>query len=603
MFSLCIFIKEDKTMFKKFLCFALVAGMVISLSACSTTPGGVIYTDVTLDGGGNTLDPNATPDPASIVQNPVNPPGMPQSPSDPTTKIDLSKHVSISIGTNTAIDLNKDKLGQAIQDKFNATISVELIPDESIMLRASADTLPDLLRINLTSPAFLSIDKSGMFMHVDPTSLTSYPLLSKVFNDSPEMVGLKTASNDQKYPGLPYANYPLIPTNIGYAVANFYRDDWARQAGINTDTNPIKTVDDQAALFKALTKTTGGIRYGYGGFTWQFHYIPWVDTYSWVKQTTGTYAGKFVPGFMSEQLRPALEYWNNLYKAGYLDPNALNGTAKAWDLFSAEKLGSAYSNSDEYWISTNFSTFDSIQLGNNASFYTSLKSLYGKIPTAEDVLKEIPPLQLNASTPAKWCARPPETGTTGISSKVASDPTKLARILTLYEWLYSPDGLDFMSYGFKGNGLDWQLNSKGQAVRTLPPSKTISGAQMKIYELYPSTQLRSIAGVALGQNTPEATSVYPSWITNHVVAHQVEKNADTSPLTTQINLLRSPQYDTADGTTLMNATWFEGELNKVVAASDFAPAWQGFLDKCNNTYKAGILIDQINEQITAKGLG
>ncbi len=594
-------------MIRKILSFALVVGMVVSLAACAPKSTAPVEEIQYVDEFGNTITTTQPADSSNpsgggsvIVE------GVPISEGNVIDASKLKDHVNLSVGWSTAsVDLGKDDLGNAIQKMFNASISVEVVPPEVIMSRASADTLPDLLRIDVTSTAFLTLNKSNVFTHINPSWLNDYPLIKKTYDDSPQMRGMKAASSDGFYPGLPYANYPLIRTDIGYAVANFYRDDWARKAGINTDTNPIKTVDDQYALFKALTSTTNGIRYGYGGFTWQFHYIPWVDTYSWVKEDTGTYAGKWVPGFLSQRLKPALQYWNKLFNDKALDPNCLAGTAKSWDLFSQEKLGSSYSNADEYWIATNFSQFDGIQLQNNPSFYANLKDLYGgRIPTAEDVLKEIPPLALSPGQNPVWCARPPEVQTTCINAKVGSDQTKVQRILMIYEWLYSPDGIDFMRYGFKGDGKNWQKNAQGQAVRTLPESKTISGAQMKIWELYPSTQFRQIAGIELGWNTPEATSIYPEWITKHVIAKQAEKNAVTSPLTTEINLLRSPAYDTANGTQLMNEAWYEPELTRVVASKpeNFEGAWKAFTDKCNSL-NAGTLIDEINAKIKEKGLG
>ena len=68
---------------------------------------------------------------------------------------------------------------------------------------------------------------------------------------------------------------------------------------------------------------------------------------------------------------------------------------------------------------------------------------------------------------------------TYISSYVDDD--KCARILSIYDWMYSDEGMRFMAFGFEGE--DYEYDADGQIVRLLPMKE--SGNMMGLNEKYP----------------------------------------------------------------------------------------------------------------------
>ena len=55
--------------------------------------------------------------------------------------------------------------------------------------------------------------------------------------------------------------------------------------------------------------------FGYTGWIWAIDFCPWVNFYNWVKE-----GDKWIPGYISDRMKPALAFFNKLYKEKILDP-------------------------------------------------------------------------------------------------------------------------------------------------------------------------------------------------------------------------------------------------------------------------------------------
>ena len=85
-----------------------------------------------------------------------------------------------------------------------------------------------------------------------------------------------------------------------------------------------------------------------------------------------------------------------------------------------------------------------------------------------------------------------DAGAIAISAKTTDDV--LDRILEIANWELSPDGRDFMTYGFKDQ--DWIVKD-GKAVSILP-NNPATGTQKRLSDVYPS-----IGGLSLCDGLPQ----------------------------------------------------------------------------------------------------
>lgn len=556
-------------MFKKFLCFTIIAATIFTLAACKPKVN-VVDSEVTdvivyYDENGNPVTegvPSATlsPEAQKVQLDPSNPEAAPKD-YDPTKGKDYSKRVTFDIGwTNAAIDMDKDALGKYVENKFNADFNAKILPAEKIVLLAAQDQLPDFFTTWLGTTTYMQLEQEKFLYHLPRTLIAQYPLLQRYCNNHQYLNAFSDISYDKQYVALPFMNNATRPMQ-GFESAVYYRKDWAQNVGYD---QTIDTVDKEYELMKRFRENDpdkNGFKdtYGFTGFMWSIDWVPWVDTYSWVKETDSSspYNGMYVPGFVNSKMFGAIQWWNRLLKEQIIPADFhLNGNGM--DKLVANQVGVAYGNSSNYWLwEFLINRFDAA----HKSYYPTLpKTPEGRTPTVNDVVSEFPPLKLTENSAPRFPAQL-ETGITCISTKAGQDKVKISRMLDFYEWTISQEGTDFFTYGIKDT--DYKVDSSGYAVRLLPGSTTTPGAMKKLWEVYPSIQIAQLVSYEGSTPRPEKGSMYPQWVIDRKNATQVAKDKYAVKTTISINNLMSPAKERH--LDAYGEKWFEDKLNRVIA--------------------------------------
>jgi putative aldouronate transport system substrate-binding protein len=237
----------------------------------------------------------------------------------------------------------------------------------------------------------------------------------------------------------------------------YVRADWMKTLGKTMPT----TTDELYDVLKAFTtgdpdKNGNADTFGTSGWLWAIHFIPWVNIYGWKEEN-----GKWIPGYVSDDFLPALQFFNKLYKEKILDPEF--AIAKSNDMFYQGKMGLMYSNAGEYWL------------------WTHIQAKFGGAhPEIEDpfeAVQLIPPLKKDAASKQVWLGT--FNGQCSLFGANCTDE-KLERLLEFYEWSLTPEGRDFGAYGFKDK--DYVIQN-GKAAITLPMNETQYGKMKFLWEV------------------------------------------------------------------------------------------------------------------------
>lgn len=514
-----------------------------------------------------------------------------------TTDYTNKPAVNISIGwSNASLDMNKDAIGREIQEKFKTTFDMRLMPAEKILLLAAQDQLPDIFSLGLNSTTFLQLNNENYLYHIDKSQIEKYPLLKRYFGCHQYLNAVSNMSADKKYVGMPFQGNTYSPV-VDYEVSLYYRKDWAKNVGYDVN---IDTVDKAYELMKRFRENDpdgNGFKdtYGFTGGLWAFHYVTWVDTEGWVKEedSQSEFYGKYVPGYLNSKMFDAIKWWNRLLKEQIMpaDFNLQTGM----DKFVANQTGVAYGNSGNYWLwEFLVNRFDPA----HKAYYPTLPKIDGRTPTVQDVVSEFPPLKPDENSNPRFPYKP-EGSIRGVNAKISAD--KLERLFDFYEWTMTQEGTDYLAYGLRGR--DYVVDSKGEVVRKLPDSTTTPGAMKKIWEVYPSVQIGQLVSWNTGVPSKSKVTDYPPWVIDRAKTTQVDKNKWSITPSLAINNITTPTKE--KHMDLFGTLWAEDKLNRIIAeegGKSIDQGWQDFRKECLDTKEARQIINEVNEQIVAKGL-
>jgi putative aldouronate transport system substrate-binding protein len=245
------------------------------------------------------------------------------------------------------------------------------------------------------------------------------------------------------------------------------RKDWMEKLGISDP----KTEEDYINMAVAFAKEdpdgngqddTAGFAPHEIGFlfsqTWTgFGYT---DGMYWVKDADG----KYVMPIAEEKAFALAQFLKKMYKAGGLDPDfaTLEGN-QAIDKFAAGKLGLIGRQVSPKHLRILMDAWVLAQPDKN--FVDTIAILPG--PSVDGSYTRL-------SVPSYWSE-------TYIEANVDDD--KMDRILQLYNWLYSQEGMYMMQWGFEGK--DWTMEDG--SVKLLTPVNAETGMHTPTAELYPFT--------------------------------------------------------------------------------------------------------------------
>jgi putative aldouronate transport system substrate-binding protein len=192
-----------------------------------------------------------------------------------------------------------------------------------------------------------------------------------------------------------------------------------------------------------------------------FGYTDW----PWMKDSDGSYR----QACSGERTFAMMQFFKRMYQAGGLDPDfATLESAQALDKFAAGKAGMLGRQVSPKHVRAVLNSW--VKLQPDVDFLDAIAILHG--PTVDGSFTRF-------SEKAYWSE-------SYIEANV--NDAKLERILQMYNWLYSEDGLYTLQYGISGK--DYAIDTDGN-VNLLTPIDDETGLHVATSDIYPFTYAMS----------------------------------------------------------------------------------------------------------------
>lgn len=393
---------------------------------------------------------------------------------------DFSEHLEISIGywdiEEIAARTQPDSVQKYIEDLLNITFKPVSVTwtnyKEYYQMLDATDNLPDVfttLTISSNdsndSAVFEDYVASGSIRAL-PEDLSGYPNLNGLFKDLEY-----TRRQDGKYYAIPRVNYrdEILGTTDAAMVV---RRDWMDNLSID-DPGSLEEFINMTAAFAKDDPDGNGIddTIGYNvnnlvalGKWVMLGLAPECNTYTWVESEDGTY----VPCWTTENFKRVVAAYRLMYESGSLDPDFYTKTPSAvMEDFASGRLGAL-----EYKSAAG-SLLD----------LEALWNLHNDKPFDEcvDVLHIFPAPDGKCYSNSSFIS----WSESFVSSEV--DDKKMERILCLFEYLLSEEGIRLTKYGIEGE--DYKFDADGNYICL---ADTKGESMVKFLEKkYPSTFLFS----------------------------------------------------------------------------------------------------------------
>lgn len=359
---------------------------------------------------------------------------------------DNSKHLTITVGywdvESSLADRENDTVLKTIEEKFNVTFEPVNVTwddyNQKFQLWASSDSLPDIFAADVRNSSTFAQWANDGLLHEIPADLSAYPNLA-AYMDSPETDTCKV--NDKIYCIFrqTYANqYETVEDR-----SIVYRWDLAQAAGITKEpTNWDEFHEMIQAIIKADPEgkniqglTACGPAFFHGIFFTYSMPAAIIDgnTFRWVDNGDGTYVPAYFAGEnLGDDAMATWELLRSMYKDGTIEADvALGSTDTAYQKFltgrSAAMLATGFlgpwDNMIRYWEETNGTDY----------------------ADAVRVLKLMPSTDGNTYY-WNWDYAWSESL---FSANV--DDEKFDRIMQIYNYLLSDEGIMLSRYGYEGD--------------------------------------------------------------------------------------------------------------------------------------------------------
>jgi len=339
-----------------------------------------------------------------------------------------------------------------------------------------------------------------------------------------------------------------------------YRGDWADALGIPEPTNMYELAD-MARAFTFNDPDDNGVddTYGVSGWFWGPLYYPWLNYDNWVLGEDGLWT----PSIYTKEMRDALVFWNGLYKEGVIDPEFDKGSQA--DFFGTDKIGIYLYRFDEHGIRNNV-----INVFNPA--HPGVDGL--------SAIRPLPVMSLDADSPKRAGQYQNDTYSGVFSAKDCTDEM-LHRILSVYEWLYTDEGRDFVVYGFEGT--DWQKTPEGKA-------ESLLGDGVFLYEKYSSGDFFSLFSWDFAPATPRLVPLYDPRI---IEISDACKAAAIPHLYTKDN----PLIEIIETPASLNfkPEFYEETFNRLIASDDAGAGFDEMMEMLRNVHGYDQMIKEKNE--------
>lgn len=393
--------------------------------------------------------------------------------------LSFDEHMTISIGYWNIENMTKatepDELTQYIEKLFNITIQPMSVTwtnyKERYQILAATGSLPDVF-VNLTLSSTDCNDSAGYTDMIQnqsiralPSDLSNYPLIQQLMDS----VTYLKYSDDNFYciPRISFNDSILQATDAAMIV----RKDWMENLGITTP----QSYEEFASMVTAFAKndpdgngTDDTIGYNVSTLSalgkWVILGIePDCNIFTWVEEN-----GRYVPSWTTKGFEKVVKEYQALYQSGGLDPDFYIKTpSSVLEDFASGRLGALEHKSSPSALMELKTLWDSL---NEKPFEECVDIL--PIYPADDGIR------YSNSSNAFWSE-------SFISSSV--DDAKLERILALFEFLLSDEGMQLCHYGFEN--IDYSVDDNQEYTCLLDTGK--QSLTEALTEKYPSVVLFS----------------------------------------------------------------------------------------------------------------
>lgn len=354
----------------------------------------------------------------------------------------------------------KDEVTQQIEKALNITVKPVVVSwtdyQEKFKMWAASGSLPDLLADD-------GIDKNDTWnwqsqgvIKALPTDLSPYPYLKKVM----EIPQAKLLYKDGKYWAIPrIGNYSADKQYMN--VILMYKDVYD-SLGL---TSAPKTMDDYINMFQKIkAKYPGKVPLTPHTIKWAYcllgNYSPAYINDAWTRED-----GKWIPGFFSKSTLEGLKAMKPFWDENLIDKDfAINGQSfNGQDKFiNGDAAAIIFTPFTGHWVQQYIPKWNAKHPGQNMADALVVLNM----PVAPDGNYYAGEKMLFWSE-------------SYISAKVSDE--KLDRILRLYDYLESPDGMDLRWFGIPGK--DFTKNGDSY---TITREKDATGAFKALQDLYKS---------------------------------------------------------------------------------------------------------------------
>jgi putative aldouronate transport system substrate-binding protein len=410
----------------------------------------------------------ATPNVAPAVPQPVE--GGTAAPVAPPPVEVVEIKVSLWDIQNSFPDGEPDEIAQYVSDRFNIKLTPVNVgwgdADEKYNTWAASGQLPDIIGA-IAMPGtgrYYQWINDGVVRPLPDTR--DYPQINRLMG-LPEVTAFAVGDENYFLPRSTYSDPAWWAMDRGLIV----RRDWL--SILNLDEP--ETEEDYINMTVAFAKEDpdGNGQADTAGFT---PVAPWIlisqgwtgfgyTDWSWMRDSDG----KYRQAVSGENAFNMMQFFKRMYQAGGLDPDfATLDSAQALEKFAVGKTGMLGRQVSPKHLRAVLNSW--VKLQPDLDFVDSIAILHG--PTVDGSYTRF-------AEKAFWSE-------SYIEARVSD--AKLDRILDMYNWLYSDDGMYMMQYGMSGK--DYALDTDGN-VKLLTPIDPETGLNTPTSEIYPFTYAMS----------------------------------------------------------------------------------------------------------------
>ena len=340
----------------------------------------------------------------------------------------------------------EDAMRDFVEEKFNVTFTPVNVTwadaDEQITLMSVAGTLPDIIGASdfVDSPQFFRFIADGIIAPL-PEDLSPYPYLERVMN-MPDVAGSMVDGRHWFLPRSVYSDASWWCMDRG--IIN--RRDWRENLGFEI---PVTEQDfiDLAVAYATLDPANEGVDGNRLGFVTRrdfLHSAIWTghgntDNFWWTRNAAGDVV---LPAFEETSL-PLMSFLRRMYNAGGMDPDFVTYTnQEVPQQFQQGRVGMvAFQVSPKHLFFNQMRFFEEAQEG--ISFLEATEILEPPLVVGNQ--------RVRFEIRHYWSE-------SYINANV--DDAKMDRILQIYNWGYSDDGMRTMTFGLEG--IDWEFGAGGE---------------------------------------------------------------------------------------------------------------------------------------------